>query len=172
MKFLIFVILIGSNFGLSQKLLRRNTNLMLTSVISKQRMDAFWNFGIKSRVKYFEIGAEAGIGIEKTLFQQTFSPHLEIFSFYNLIQQEVTRKNGIVFGPGILLSGTTYRVKTPFNYGDIFIAYQFCLGRKWKIFHQGGYGIMFETFESNQGKIVTRAYNYCLKIGVSYAFNP
>jgi hypothetical protein len=171
MRVLLFTLLFVYNFGYAQKLLPRNTNLILTTAVSKQRMDAFWNIGLKSRIKYFEVGAEAGIGIEKTLFQNTFSPHLEIFSFYNLIQQEVQRKQGIVFGPGLILSGTTFKVNSRFNYGDLFIGYHFCLGRKWKFFHQGGYGIMVERFESNQGKIVNRAYNYCLKLGLSYAFN-
>jgi hypothetical protein len=169
MRFLVIALILGFNNCFSQSLMTRKTNLILNSSITKQRMDYFWNFGVKTRVNYFEVGAEVGIGVEKTFFQQSFSPHLELTTFYNIIQQEVNRKNGIVFGPGIILSGTTYKIQTPFRYGDILLAYQFCLGRKWKFFHQGGYGIMFESFRSNDGKIVSKAYNYCFKIGICYA---
>jgi hypothetical protein len=164
---LLFILFLSNSF--SQGLMHRKTNLFITSSVSKQRMDYFWNIGVKTRINYFEIGTEAGIGIERTIFQQTFSPHLEIYTFYNVIQQEVNRKNGIVLGPGIIISGTTYNNLTPYRYGDIFLAYQFCVGRKWKLFHHGGYGIMFESFQSNQGKIVSKAYNYCFKLGISYA---
>lgn len=164
---LYFLLILNSAF--SQGLMNRKTNLFYTSSVSKQRMDYFWNLGVKTRVNYFEIGAEAGIGIKRTLFQQTFSPHLELFTFYNFIQQEVYRKQGIVFGPGIIISGTTFKYSSPFRYGDLLLAYQFSVGRKWKFFNHGGYGIMFESFQSNQGKTVSKAYNYCFKIGMSYA---
>jgi hypothetical protein len=171
MRILVIALILGINLGFSQRLMNRKTNLIITSSVSKQRMDYFLNFGAKTRVNYFEIGAEVGLGIERTFFQQTFSPHIELHTFYNFIQQEVNRKQGIVFGPGIILSGTTYKTTTTFNYGDILLAYQFCVGQKWKFFHHGGYGIMFESFQSNQGKIVSRGYNYCFKIGISYALH-
>lgn len=171
MRFIVIYLILGINYCFSQNLMNRKSNLFFTSSISKQRMDYFWNLGIKTRKKYYEIGVETGIGVEKTLFQQTFSPHIEITTFYNIIQQEVNRKNGIVFGPGLILSGTTYRIQTPIRYGDIFLGYHLCLGRKLKFFHQGGYGIMFESFNSYEGKVVSRAYNYCFKIGLSYAMH-
>ncbi len=171
MRFIVIYLILGINYCFSQNLMNRNSNLFFTSSISKQRMDFFWNLGVKTRKKYLEIGVETGIGVEKTLFQQTFSPHIEITTFYNIIQQEVNRKNGIVFGPGLILSGTTYKIQNPIRYGDVFLGYHLCLGRKLKFFHQGGYGIMFESFNSYEGKVVSRAYNYCFKIGLSYAMH-
>lgn len=171
MRNLVFILLLNFNYGLSQNILFKDPNVMLSTSICKQRMDSFWNLGLKKRIKNFEIGTEAGIGIEKNLFQQTFSPHLEIFSFYNVIQNEASRKHKLAFGPGIILSGTTYINQTRFNYGDLFFAYQFCIGQRWKFFHQGGYGFMSESFVSNGVKIISTAYNYCFKLGLSYAFD-
>jgi hypothetical protein len=153
----------------SQRSLDGKAKFYLTSEISLQRMDAFWNVGLKKRIKYFELALAPGVGIEKTFFQKRFSPHLEIYSFYNIIQQEINRKRGILFGPGVLLSATSFRADIPFRYGDLFIGYQFCIGNKFKILNQGGYGIMFESFHGNNGKVINRSFNYFIKVGLSYA---
>jgi len=155
--------------GFSQKPINRNSDIFLISDLSLQRMDAFWSIGLKKRVNYFELGITPGIGIEKTFFQRRFSPHLELFSFFNVIQQEVNRKKGIVFGPGLLFSGTSYRIENAINYCDLFLGYQFCYGNRIKFYHQGGYGLMFEFFDGNNGNLVNLSYNYFIKAGLSYA---
>jgi hypothetical protein len=170
MRLLILVFLFFNfEFGISQKILNKNAQLFITSDFSIQRMDGFWNVGLKKRMNYFELGMALGIGIEKTIFQRHFSGHMEFYSFYNLIQQELKRKKGIIFGPGILLSGTNFKMSSPFMYGDIFVGYQFCFGQKIKLLNQGGYGLMFESFSGNNGKVLNSAYNYFFKIGISYA---
>lgn len=132
-------------------------------------MDAFLNFSVQRRIKYFELGTAVGLGIEKTLLQKRFSPHFELFSFYNFIQRELGKKQGITFGPGLLIDFTTYNIQTPIYYKDVFLAYNLNIGRKYKFIHQAGIGYMSETFKSNNGRIASNSINYFVKLGLAYA---
>jgi hypothetical protein len=134
-------------------------------------MDAFLNMSIQRRIQYFELGAAFGMGIEKTFFQKRFSPHLELYSFFNLIQREIGRKKGFVFGPGILLDYTSYRIQNTINYKDAFLGYNLSVGRKFKFTNQAGIGYMFESFQSADNKIENSTLNYFVKIGLAYAIN-
>ena len=163
------LIFLKFHFFNSQQALNGKASFYLTSDVAIQRMDAFWNLGIKKRINFYEIGLACGVGIEKTFVQQKLSPHFEIYSFYNFIQREINRKQGIIFGPGILSSATSFRAETPFRYRDLFLGYQFCIGNKFKFLNQAGYGIMFVSFQGNYGKVVNRSFNYFMKIGLSYA---
>ena len=166
-----FFLFLTCTIGISQKSLNRKSSIYFFSDISLQRMDVFYNIGVKKRIKYFEFGAVAGMGIEKTFFQRCFSPHAEFFTFYNWIQLEMNRKKGIIFGPGFLYSNSSYKFVTTYNYNDFFLAYQFAVGNKFKFLNQAGYGLMIENFNGYHGKIINVAYNYFVKLGVSYAFN-
>jgi hypothetical protein len=165
--FAIFFLSYGRNFPQSSH--QNKSNLVLSSDISVQKMDAFFNIGIKNRINLFELGSSVGFGIEKTIFQKQFAPHLECFSFFNLFKQKPNRGRNIFFGPGILISATTNRINTTFRYGDIFLCYQVHRGKKIQLFHQLGYGLMIETFNGNFGSTVNRSYNYFVKFGLSYA---
>lgn len=170
MRQIVLVLFLSLNsLDFSQKSINKNSNFLLITDISLQRMDAFWNIGLNKRLNFFEFGITPGIGIEKTFFQSRFAPHLELFSFYNFIQQEQNRKREIVFGPGILFSATNFRIQNSINYSDFFVCYQFCFGNRIKFFHQAGYGLMFEFFDGNKEKVVNRTYNYFIKAGLSYA---
>ena len=169
--FLVLSISMFLTTGFNQKKLNSNSNYFFLSDLSLQRMDAYWNLGLKKRIKYVELGSLFGLGIEKTFFQQSFSPHLELFSYYNLFQKERDRKIGVVFGPGILVSGTSFKIGTPIYYGDFFAAYQLCIGGEIKLTHQAGYGVMLESFSVNNTRTTNKSYNFFAKIGVSYAFH-
>lgn len=172
MKVVFFVKIVLITFLVNgQKKLTQNASNFLVSDVSIQRMDAFFNLGYKKRMRYIESGINLGLGIEKTFFQYRFSPHIECFSFYNLFQKEKDRKYGFVLGPGVLASATTYKIEHSLNYFDLFLAYQFAVGRKIKFFHQAGYGLLFEYFELNNNKISNVGNNYFVKIGLSYALD-
>lgn len=172
MKIVLFLLLIFySSVVSSQKKLVQNASSFLSSDISLQRMDAFLNVGYKKRVRYVEAGINVGLGIEKSFFQKRFSPHIECFTFYNLFQKEKDRRYGFVFGPGLFISATTYKIEQSLNYFDSFLAYQISLGRTIKFFHQAGYGLMIESFVSGKSRITNMGNNYFAKIGVIYAFH-
>ncbi len=154
-----------------QNLLSQQSKLLISAEVSYQRMDAFFNISVQKRIHYFEIGAALGTGIEKTFFQQRFSPHLELYSYFNLIQREIGRKNGFVFGPGILLDYTSYRIQNTINYKDAFLGYNLSVGRKFKFTNQAGIGYMLESFQSAENKIKNSTLNYFVKIGMVYAIN-
>jgi hypothetical protein len=153
-----------------QNLLSQQSKLLLLVDVSYQRMDAFLNMSAQKRIKYFEFGTSFGIGIEKTIFQQQFSPHFELYSFFNLIQREIGKKHGFTFGPGILLDITSFQLQTPIIYKDAFLSYNLSVGRKFKFIHQAGFGIMNESFNSNNVKVSNNSYNYFVKAGLAYAF--
>ena len=166
---LLFLVNYFSFFG--QNLLSQQSKIIVCSDISYQRMDAFLNLSAQKRIKYFELGTSFGIGIEKTIFQNRFSPHFEFYSFYNLIQREIGKKQGFTFGPGILLDITSFRLQTPIVYKDAFTAYNLSVGRKFKFIHQAGFGVMNEFFKSNKGKVSSNSFNYFIKAGLAYAIH-
>lgn len=165
--FVLFFLYFNSDF--SQKAIK--SDISLTSDISIQKMDAFLNVGIKNKFNSFELGSSIGFGIEKTIFQKQFAPHFECFSFFNLLNQKSSSANNFFLGPGILISATFNKINTPFRYGDFFLGYQIQRGKKIKVFHQFGYGLMIESFNGNFGSTSHRSYNYFVKLGLSYAPN-
>lgn len=142
-------------------------NQFISTSISFNRMDYFHSLNLSKKIQKWEIGAGAGYGINRTIFQQRFFPRLQINTGYCVLQK---KKWSIEPTVSICFSWLKVNKSSKYftNWTETLGGFTWFYGEKWAIGQTLQLGYQFENYHNsitNQRQFVgVWAYSFDLKL--------